>query len=144
MNATDAPKVAKEVAEQEFARFASTWDIFTDEESMSQEDKDTFRPLKEKIVRAISRGAAVVSDDGKQIIYTPQHMAQGGDVSPITFNIPKGAAYIGMDSFKDRQSMHKLYSFMSEMTARPAKFFANMDGRDCKFCQAVTALFLGS
>ena len=134
-------KVDKEVAELEFARFAEVWDIDDDTGAMSQEDKESFNQQKGRILREIMRGNATVEDDGN-ITYRLQHPK--GDTTSVTFKIPKGSAYISMDQHKERQNMHKLCSFMGEMTGQAPRLFSQMDGRDMKFCMGVAALFLGS
>jgi len=134
-------KVAREVAEKEFERFAKAWDIDVNVEGMANADRDSFNAQKDRIVSKIMSGAATVGDKG-EISYDLQHPGEG--VQTLVFQVPNGAAYMAMDRHKDRESMHKLYEFLGAMTKQPPKFFANMDARDVKFCQGVAVLFLAS
>jgi hypothetical protein len=47
-----------------------------------------------------------------------------------------------MDSFKERENVHKLNGFMSAMTGKEIKYFAKIDIADWKFFQAISSLFL--
>ena len=134
-------KVVLEQAEAEFAKFADEWDIDDNVEAMSGEDRDSFNQVRARIIRQIMNGSAVIDGDGN-VTYTLKHPK--GSVAEIAFRVPGGEAYMAMDKFKDRQSIHKLYAFMGSMTKQPPALFSNMDGRDIKFCQGVALLFLGS
>lgn len=134
-------KIERAAAEQEFERFANIWDIDSDMGHMDGEDKESFNQQKSRIVRAI-RGGHVAIDESGSLCYTLKHPK--GDTPEITFNVPTGDAYVSMDGYKDRQGIHKLNAFLGSMTGQPPKFFARMDARDIKFCQAVVILFLAS
>ena len=134
-------KMTLEVAEKEFDRFVQEWDIDGNIDAMSGEDRDAFKAQKDRIVRQIMAGNATVDEHGN-ISYTLRHPK--GSLTELAFNVPNGDAYMAMDNYKDRQSVHKLNAFMGSMTKQPPKLFSNMDGRDIKFCMGVTLLFLGS
>ena len=133
-------KISREMAEDEFERFADAWDIDTDTDDMDIEDRKSFDEQRRKIVKAIMKGHATVSDNG-DVTYTP-YGENGGD--PLTFRIPSGAAYMSMDKYKDRQNMHKMFGFMGSMTKQHSKVFSDMSAIDTKFCMGITLLFLGS
>jgi hypothetical protein len=63
-----------------------------------------------------------------------------GDV--VIIKRPGGNAFVGMDNFKDRESVHKLHGFMSAITGKEVKYFSKIDIADWKFFQAVSSLFL--
>ena len=130
-----------ETAEREFARFVDEWDIDDNVDAMSGEDRESFEQIQNRIIRQVVKGNATIDAEGN-IAYTLKHPK--GSTTQIEFKVPGGDAYIAMDKFKDRQSMHKLNAFMGVMTKLPPAIFGNMDGRDIKFCQGVTSLFLGS
>lgn len=134
------PKISRDAAVVDFQRFVDSWEIDTNIEAMSAEDKDSFNVQKERIVVQIMAGNVTISQAGDELAYTPRH----SDHAEITFRIPKGEAYMAMDRFKERQGMHKLAGFMASMTGEPAKMFSNMDSRDVKLCMGVAILFLGS
>lgn len=141
----DAPAkhtgLALDFAEIEFKRFADEWDIDDNVETMSGGDRESFEQIQRRIVSQIQKRNAVVDEEGN-ITYTLKHPK--GSTIEIVFKVPGGDAYMAMDKFKDRQSMHKLNAFMGVMTKLPPSIFSSMDGRDFKFCQGVTALFLAS
>lgn len=134
-------KVALEAAKAEFARFVDEWDIDDNVDAMSGEDRESFEQIQSRIIKQIVKGNATVDADGN-ITYALKHPK--GSTTHIEFRVPGGDAYIAMDKFKDRQSIHKLNAFMGVMTKSAPAIFGNMDGRDVKFCQGVTSLFLGS
>jgi hypothetical protein len=133
--------MAPEVIEEEFNRFAREWDLDADTTNMSEEDRESFETQKKRVTRQIAAGNAVVDEDGN-VTYTLQHPP--GSITELVFRVPGGDAYMAMDKFKDRQNVHKLNAFMGVMTKTAPSIFSNLDGRDVKFCQAVSALFLGS
>ena len=141
MSDSERMVIDQETAEAEFARFTDEWDIDDNVDAMSGEDRESFEQIQNRIIKQITKGSAVVDVDGN-ITYTLKHPK--GSTTEVVFRVPGGDAYMAMDKFKDRQNMHKLYAFMGVMTKLPPAIFGNMDGRDIKFCQGVTLLFLGS
>ena len=135
------PKVALEVAEGEFGRFAEGWDIDADIAAMDDKDREAFEQHKRKIIRKITSGRIVINDEGN-----PEYtlIVPLGETPAVVFNIPDGAAYIAMDKFKDRETVRKMNAFMASATKLPPASYAKMDGRDVKVCQAIFALFMGS
>ena len=134
-------KIALEVAEAEFDRFAEAWDIDADTAAMDDKDREAFEQHKRKMVRKIISGLLVINDDGNPV-YTL--IVPLGETANVTFNIPNGAAYVAMDKYKDRETVRKMNAFMGSATKLPPASFSNMNGRDVKVCQAIFALFMGS
>lgn len=133
-------KVALEVAEVEFLRFADIWDIDADTEDMSEEDQGSFNQLKKRVIKRIMSGHASINDEG-DLRYGL--MYPKGELTSICFKIPTGHAYSAMSKYKEKQGIERLNAFMGDMTGLPPRFFVNIDSRDLHFCQAVAALFLG-
>jgi len=132
-------KLSKEVAEQEFQRFADMMDLDLDLTSMDSEDGKDFTLQKNRIIKAMMNGALVINDEGCPV-YTPQFA--GGDVNPITFYEPTGAALMAMDRKKAGHDVGKMFASMGEMTKTSTGLFAKMKNRDLRICMAVTTLFL--
>lgn len=132
-------KVAKEVAEQEFERFAEVMDLDVDPAFLDDEDKKGLELQKNRIIAAIMAGSLVINDDGEPV-YTPQ---RSEDRTPITFHEPSGASLMEMDRKKKNEDIGKLYAIMASMGKVHANTFAKMKMSDLKVCQAVTTLFLG-
>lgn len=132
--------IDKETAELEFMRFCEEWEIDTATEDMNEEDKQGFDQQKNKIINAIKRGRLCVDEDGS-LVYT---LAKSEDTGDVIIKRPKGGALMEMDRYKDRESMHKIYSVLGAMTGKNANFFARLDGIDLKPFTAVVSLFLAS
>lgn len=132
-------KVAKEVAEAEFARFVESNDLLVGTENMDKEDRDSLDEQRTRIVHAIETGAMVINEDGEPV-FTPQ---RSKDAQALTFHEPTGASLMAMDRKKKNEDVGKLYATMGDMTRTDAKTFANMRMADLKVCIAVASLFLG-
>lgn len=129
-------KIEKEVAQNEFERWASAWRIEVDESELNEEDAQSLNEQRSKIVKAIERGYLTVSEDGTELVLNTNK----GDV---TFKEPTGAAYLAMDQHKNK-NMASSFGFMGAMTGTPAKYWSSVRGADLKIAQAVTAIFLAS
>jgi hypothetical protein len=131
-------KIAKEVAEKEFERFADAMDLDVDEKEMSEQELDAFMPHKLVLLKALQRGTLVINDNGEPA-FTPK-MSENS--KPLVFKEPTGAALMAMDRRKSNESMARLYAMMGDMTSTNANTFAKLAWRDLKVCQAITTLFL--
>jgi hypothetical protein len=123
-------------AEKDFNRFMEEWEI---DDSVEGEDKETFVQLKDRIIKNICSGHATVNDNC-HIHYNIKHPS--GDLTELIFKVPRSSAYVAMDKVKGEKNIVKMNAFLGDMTGQSPAFFANMDGRDYKFCQAVVSLFL--
>ncbi len=136
-------KIDLQTAAQEFSRWADAWDLDADVDSMTEEDRSSFESLQRRLMRAISKGSLVVFEDAESLVYTLLNPKVQG-IETLTCSMPTGRAVLGWDRYKDRQSIHKLNSFMGAMCGVEPSVFGSMDGRDLKVIQAVAQLFLGS
>ena len=134
-------KIAHEVAQDEFDRFAVAWDLDTDIDTMTEEDADGFNQNKRKIVRQIMNGRAVINDDG-DIDYTLFRPV--GQLESVLLKRPGGRAYLAMDRAKEGRSVTKFNNMIGEAIGQVPTVISRMDGIDVKFLQAVYTLFLGS
>lgn len=132
-------KVAKEMAEAEFSRFAYMMDLDIEPDSLDEEDRRGFETHKRRIVNSIISGAMVVNEAGEPV-FTPQRVS---DAKPITFREPTGAALMAMDRKKKNEDMGKMFATMASVTGEPSKTFAAMKQPDLRVCIAVVSLFLG-
>lgn len=130
-------QVAREVAENEFQRFADLMALDVDVSKMDADDAKSFVQQREVILAAIQRGHMTIDEEG-QPIYAPQ-ADEGG---PIVFYEPTGATFMAMDGKKKNADMSKLFAAMADMTKQPPIRFAKMKNRDMKVCMAVITLFL--
>lgn len=128
--------VDREVAEQEFERFADAMDLDVDPAGMDDDDRRGFEREKRIFLRAVQAGRLVVDEAG-QPVYTPK----GGE--PITFYEPTGATLMEMDRVKQGKAMKQTSVLLAAMTKQSPPRFANMKLRDYKVCQAIMAFFMG-
>ncbi len=132
------PKIAEDVAEAEFERFALAMDLDTSVDKMSEEVAAQHSVLRRVVIRAMQRGSLVIDAAG-QPLFTPQY---DKDVTTITFYAPTGATLMSMDKRKENEPNARKYIAMGEMTKTNAGRFSGMDMRDLKICQAIYMLFL--
>lgn len=130
---SDAPKVSKEAAEEEFFRFASTMGLDVDEASMSEEDGKSLRETKGVLLSALMRGHLSIDESGLPTLYPD-------DGAPIVFKEPDGAALMAMDAHKGE--LKKLFAVAAAVTGQPIVRFARMKQRDNKIVMKLIALFL--
>jgi hypothetical protein len=131
-------KIAPEVAQAEFERFALTFDLETDVEQMTKDQADGFTVMRQTVIRAMRGGSLVVNDKGLPV-YTPRFSKE---TEPLTFYEFDGTTFSNMDKKKDNEHVAKKYAAMGTMTKTNAARFHAMDGRDLKICQALYLLFL--
>lgn len=132
-------KIAKEVAEQDFERFAESMDLDVDPSNMDEDDLKGFNQQKDRVIAAIQSGSLVVNDKDEPV-FTPQRT---NDAAAITFHEPTGASLMAMDRKKKTEDVGKLYAAMGDITRTNAKTFSTMRMADLKVCMAITTLFLG-
>lgn len=130
-------KVASEVAEAEFDRFAEAMDLDVEPKGMDEEDLSTFRTCKRQMLREMLRGNLVINEKG-EAAYTPKV----GNTEQLTFHEPDGAALMSMDRTKKGHDQKKLNSLMAEMTQTNEARFSSMKQRDLRICSSITILFL--
>lgn len=133
-------KVALEVAEAEFERFAEAMDLDLDPSKMDEEDLTAFNKQKGRILRAVQRGALVFNEDG-EAVYTPYH-PKSGHKEPITFHERTGASLMAMDGKKKGHDVAKTYAVLADMCKVHQNVFAGLVGPDVKTCEAIFALLM--
>ena len=57
-------KVALEVAQEEYERFAEAWDLDTDVDAMNEEDRKSYEALERLLLRNIQAGSLTVDEGG--------------------------------------------------------------------------------
>jgi hypothetical protein len=134
-------KIDRETAESEFNLFCENNGIEHDETAMNDEEKESFADIKKRFIKACMEGRAVVN--GQSIEYTvSQFSPENFKGNTITIKRPGGNAFAAMDSFREKESVHKLLGFMSAMTGQEVKYFSKLDILDWKFFSSVSSLFL--
>lgn len=133
-------KVGRDVAVQEFERFAEAMDLDFDESIMDDDDISNFIKTKNRVLRAIQYGDLVINEGG-EAVYTPTN-AKSKITEPITFHERTGAAVMAMDGKKKGHDVAKTYAVMADMCRVPPKVFAGLVGIDGKVCEAVFTLLM--
>ncbi len=133
-------KIALEVAEAEFARFADAMDLDLETADMDAEDLTAFKRQKNKILRAIQRGNLVFNDNG-EAVYTPSN-ARSKYTDAITFHERSGASLMAMDGKKKGHDVAKTYAVLADMCKVHPSVFAGLVGQDVKICEALFALLM--
>lgn len=132
--------VALEMANAEFDRFVDAMDLELDEAYMDEEDLNSFRRQKNRILKAIQNGSLVISEAG-EAVYTPRNKSTKRQ-EPITFHERTGASLMAMDGKKKNSDVAKTYAIMGDMCKVHPSVFAGMAGTDIKVCEALFALLM--
>jgi len=132
---------ALKIAEEEFDRFADAWELDTDVATMAEEDADSFRTAKRRVIQKIMSKTAVVDENG-DLIYKLRKKI--GSLKEVKLSIPAWGAWTDMDRGRKDKNMMKFTHYIANAIGQPAPLLTKMDGRDAKFIQGVYSLFLGS
>jgi len=133
-------KVALEVAEAEFERWADEMDLMLDPADMDAEDLTAFKRQKTRILRAVQRGALVINEGG-EAEYTPQNK-RSKHQDAIVFHERTGAALMAMDGKKKGHDVAKTYAVLADMCKVHPSVFAGLAGSDGKVCEALFAFLM--
>lgn len=135
-------KIDLETATLEFERFCEDWDIDTEESDFDEEERTDFRKLKRQIVRKIQSENLIYNEDETftyNLVKPPE-----GVTEPLTIKRTKGDSWMNMDSYKEKQQVHRGMSKVAAMVGKPLSFFSRLDDIDVKVLQAIQNLFLAS
>jgi len=137
---TEENKVATPVAEAEFDRFVDCMDLDVDTSDMDAEDLTQFSKLKKRVVRAITKGALVINEDG-EAEYSPQN-SKSKHQDTIVFHERTGASLMAMDGKKKNYDVTKTYAVMADMCKVHPNVFAGLVGIDVKICEALFSFLM--
>lgn len=132
---TSKSKVAREVAEREFARMCEARAIDISESDLSDEDKKQFRELKDDICAMIQDGRLEISENG-----TPTYTAAGGE--RFTFYEATGATFMALETYPQEKKVANLMAALTEMTRSHDGAFSKLKARDARACMKLGTLFL--
>ena len=134
-------KIERKTAEIEFNDFCETWDIDNDVSTMSEEDKEGFDKQKNTIIKAIMQGRLTINKEDRTLNYIVSEFSEKSG-EELKIRRLKGADYMSMDNYKEKENVHKMYSVIANMIGRDPKFISNLDGSDSKLLQAIMILFI--
>ena len=133
--------IDKQTAEAEFIRYCDANEIDCDMDGMTEDEKKDFEPIKKRFIRACMQGRVKV--DGTDVIYTISDFSKPPfKGQQIKVSRSGGQSFMGMDGYKDTQSVHRLHGFLSAMTGQETSFFAKLDNTDWFFFRDIGTLFL--
>lgn len=132
-------KISEEVAEEQFDSFLDYFDIdFNDIEI--EDGEATAKTIKTALVRAIRRGALVISVGGdfsiKQILTHPID-----DIQEIIYTDKFAKARLAMDHESPKKSQARMLAFMAALSGTPASKLIKMKGKDLMVYGRLTAIF---
>lgn len=135
-------KISKELAIEEFNKWADQLGIDYDVDSMNDEDKAEFEKIQRPVIRAIQSGDCVINNTSLE--YTIKE-CDGVDFlsgKQIVIEKPKGKICMGLDGYKDTQNARRLNGAMGVMTGLDSGIFPKLDMKDYSFFRSVVTLFL--
>jgi hypothetical protein len=136
-------KITNELAEREFENYCEANDIDFDETGMNEDEKESFHAIKRRFLKFCRAGRIEV--DGLKLKYTISDFSPKGFAKKVViFSRPSGKSFIAMDSFKDRENVHKLQAFASAATGEDVSFFSTIDNSDWLFFRDLVTLFLSA
>lgn len=132
--------ISKEMALDEFERFADCMDLYLEPDEMDDEDRRDFFKIRGRLVRAICNGSLVIDNNG-QAVYTPQN-DDSKHKTAITFHERSGATVIAQDGKGKNAEGKKTYAMMGELTRLHERVFSGLVGIDIKICQDIYMLLM--
>lgn len=133
---TPPVKVAREVAEADFARMCGPFRVELDADHLNDEERVENMETREKLVRLIMRGLLVVGDDGNPT-YTPPGRASG-----FTFHPVKATALIALETYAQSKPISNMCCCMADMTRVDRTEFHRLDLPDFHALSNLAKLFL--
>jgi hypothetical protein len=127
-------KVATEVAETEFARWAEAFDIDTDTADLDDEELKAFEAFSSKFIKRVESGALTVDEDGV-LFFAPR----GDDGDRLRFDEPTGALLSSRQ--KNDTDVQAARRALGAWAGVEPKRFADMKLRDFNFCSELLAFF---
>lgn len=129
------PKVARDVAEAEFDKWAKAMRLERklDPSTLDDEDKKGLAVTKATILGAIQDGILAVDEEGRFVMTVGEKR--------VLFKKPKGADLMAIDSAKAEAGVQKTVKFLTSVTGGQVSF-AQMDLADVQICDAIATLFL--
>ena len=133
-------KLTKELADEEFEKWAEIFYLDCDVESMDSEEADDFKKIKKQFVLSLRLGRVSIDEDGDLTLKLIEPLGEKTElVFAQKFN---SSAFIQMDRHKEKESMKKTLSFLGGWTKTDPRQLYKLDARDMKLCLSLTTLFL--
>lgn len=131
--------ISEEIAEEDFTRWAEDMGLESDIENYSGNDETVFKNGKKLFIRAITKGNAVVNDDGNFVYTVSDRSPDGYKGTDVEIKLPPPRAFITQ---KDSDGMKRILSIASGMTGKDTGWFMKLALPDFKFFIGIAGLFL--
>lgn len=125
------PKVAPEVALEDFNRMCVARRIDLDESDWDDDDRKSFAALKKLIVKAICSGSLTVDDSGDPSYTTPSGAS-------FKFKKATGATLIAMDG---KTGTAKVFAALADMSGKATSHFGQLEVADLNLLANLFTLF---
>ena len=129
------PKVAKDVAEQEFARMCASNRIDTDETALDKEELKEWRGMRDPIVQDICRGGLTIDGEGRPVYTTTQ-----GKV--LTFGPATTSTFIALETHGKGKDVSNMIAAIGDLTGTGKGELAGLFARDFHAVSRIARLFL--
>lgn len=142
--ATGAVTMSAELAEKEIMQWAENNDIDMIGATFDDNDKLALKMTKERLVKAMTRGALTVNDKGNFVYTVSDKSPDGWAGSVVEMSPPNGRAYMSIDNYKTSQLNHKIIAITSAITGKDIGWFSNLHNTDYKMFTGITQLFMSA
>lgn len=131
-----------ELAEQEFSEWAENMGLEVEEgENRSELNETLLSSGKKLFVRALTKGNAIINDDGILVYTVSKFSPEGYRGTVIEINVPSPRAFTATDK-KGNDGTQKALAIASSMTGQDTGWFLNLGLPDFKFFMGIVGLFL--
>jgi hypothetical protein len=131
------PKVAAEVAEQEYERWVDAMALELDYPGIPDAVQRGVARHRHRLIGAIQRGDLVVDDEGR-FVFTPR---KAPEPAPIVFHEPTGATLMGI---KEADEVKRGVKILAAVTHQNEGRFAKMANSDLSVCSSIIELLFFS
>ena len=134
--------MSAELAEQEFNDWAENMGLEVEaDESRSETDETVLANGKKLFIRALTKGNAVIDDDGNFIYTVSKFSPEGYKGSEVKITTPPPRSLV-QGGKKSNEGMQRVLSVASGMTGKDTGWFLNLGLPDFKFFAGIAGLFL--
>lgn len=130
-----------ELAEKEFADWAENIGLEVDDENRSETDETVLASGKKLFIRAMTKGNAVVNDEGNFVYTVSNKSPDGYKGTDVEVTLPPPRAFVSGGK-KETSGMQRILSVASGMTGKDSGWFMNLALPDFKFFMGIAGLFL--
>lgn len=135
-------KLAKSVAEEEFARMCKKRRVIHDMSTLSKFQQLAFAPYRDEVIRAIRKGHVVVSEDGVAT-YSNAYTTAAGE-KPFVFGPVDGSTLMAGEEYAEKQPRRHNFHMLAAMTKHDMAAFAKLEAPEIAVLSSMLYVFLGS